>query len=905
MSNNYKGNYTNSLRGEDTALFNMNLKLRIFIYFAVAAIIPSLLFWMFIYAKIDVKLKEDYQSLSYDRIQSYIKEVDHFFEKQGKIVDSIAKSYPYINNSNEGISEFLRKQADINEHFLNLYIIKTDGTLVTNTGKIMKYTDYTKLATYQKAASQQKLVWHEPYEDQISRLPTIGIAIPVYSKKSEMEGVLVANLTLDLINSFISGSELLAGSELILTDNIGDINFTTLKDSVKLLNIGQQDFILQSVANEIKSHAVGTHNIKYGGIDWLCTFSTMNTMDWKIVVLYNANRITENVSIINKDIYQSITLFGAGVFVLVLFLSIYLSNSISRPLLKLRDGVKELSLGNLDHSITVKGMEEIRVVADTFNQMSFNLKKSYKDLFNRTEELYEKNEYLQEMNAELEASYEQLGATMEQLNESEEKYRKLVNNISDMVVVLNMDREIVYVNSAVENIIGYSESELIGKTLGAIVKNDLNENTLTDSYANDYNEFQLKMTKSDGSLLYLEGSTRRIIELGKVVGVQAIARDITQRKLMEDELHTRYNELQAINKVTNAVTGTLNLDEMLDLAAEQIMTASQGLCCLVGLLEDNNEFILKSVKGIKLDDMSTVNVDATKKRAIQLIGNQRYFVIEHKGEEALPSEYFKILHREDGYRFTLFNPIVSHDKQIGLISTILKNKPNQELAELITSMANSIALSIDNAKAYENVKASYLKTVQSLISAIEAKDMYTESHSIRVAKYAAFIANEMELDKTFLEDIWVAGVLHDIGKIGISDTILNKQDKLTDEEYRLVKQHPDIAYKILSNIGLEQRIMEAVRHHHERYDGRGYPTGLSGENINLMAAIISVADAFDAITSERSYKKAKSLEEGLEELHLCKGKQFDPMVVDVFSEAFNSKKEIMQQIYEDQEVKFF
>jgi putative nucleotidyltransferase with HDIG domain len=183
--------------------------------------------------------------------------------------------------------------------------------------------------------------------------------------------------------------------------------------------------------------------------------------------------------------------------------------------------------------------------------------------------------------------------------------------------------------------------------------------------------------------------------------------------------------------------------------------------------------------------------------------------------------------------------------------------------------------------------------------------MYTESHSVRVAKYAAFIAAELKMDKAFLEDIWVAGVLHDIGKIGISDSILNKKERLTDEEYQLVKKHPVIAYKILSKIGLDQRIMNAVRHHHERYDGKGYPDGLTGDNINIMAAIISIADAFDAITSERSYKQPKSLELGIEELNYWKGTQFNPEIVDVLTIAFMTNKEAFMQIHQDEDVKFF
>lgn len=877
----------------------MNLKLRIFLYFAVAAILPSLLFWIFINAKIDSKLEMDYRDMAYNSIQSHIKDIDYFFEKQDKIVNSIAKSYSYVENSTEGISDFLQKQADINEYFLNIYVVNTKGELVTNTGRVMNYTDYTHRTPYQSAIKQQKLVWLEPYDDEISRLKTMGLAVPLYNRNNVLEGVLVANLTYDYIEQVFSSSEFLSNSEIYMLNSKGDIKFTINSDFTQG-KVSDEGFILQNISTDILTRQQGTHNIEHDGTSWLCTFSTMNNMDWKIVVLYNASKIVENVSVLNKDMYSSITIIGVSVIFLILFLSIYLSNSISRPLLKLRDGVQKLSLGNLEHQISIKGLDEIKIVADTFNQMSANLNKSYKDIFNRTEELYEKNEFLQEMNAELEASYEQLGATMEQLNESEEKYRKLVNNISDLVIVINTEAEIVYVNSSVENLVGYPAEQLIGKTINEIMNYDLNEVTLKASFENDYNEFQFKMKKMDGELLYLECSTRRLLEHDRVVGIQAIARDITQRKLMEDELHSRYNELKAINEITNAVTKTLDLDEMLDIVVDKVRNAAKALCCTVRLYnEDPDEYILKAVKGIRLVDKSEINIEISKANIIKLIDNQKYFLTEYKDEEMLPNDYYKMLYREEHARYTLLTPLIAHNRDIGLMSTILITKPSKELIELLTSMGNSIALSIDNAKAYENVKSSYLKTVQSLVSTIEAKDMYTESHSIRVAKYATFIAREMDMSKSDVEDIWVAGVLHDIGKIGISDSILNKKDKLTNEEYQLVRQHPTIAYKIISNIGLNQGIMEAVKHHHERYDGRGYPDGLQGENIDILSSIISVADAFDAITSERSYKKSKSLQEGIEELNACKGAQFNSQVVDVFSKAYYRNKEVIAQIHND------
>jgi putative nucleotidyltransferase with HDIG domain len=411
------------------------------------------------------------------------------------------------------------------------------------------------------------------------------------------------------------------------------------------------------------------------------------------------------------------------------------------------------------------------------------------------------------------------------------------------------------------------------------------------------------MRRMDDELLYLECNTRRILENGKVVGIQAIARNITQRKLMEDELHARYNELKAINEITNAVTKTLDLDVMLDIVVDMVRNAAKALCCTVGLYgEGLDEYALKAVKGIRLEDKSIVSVETSRSKINKFINAENNFIVEYTDEEMLPNDYFKMLYREEGARYTLFTPLVAHGRDIGLMSTILIIKPSKEVIELLASIGNSIALSIDNAKAYENVKTSYLKTVQSLVSTIEAKDMYTESHSIRVAKYATFIAREMDMTKSDVEDIWVAGVLHDIGKIGISDSILNKKEQLTDEEYQLVKQHPTLAYKIISKIGLNQGIMEAVKHHHERYDGKGYPDGLKGENIDMLSSIISVADAFDAITSERSYKEQKSLQEGIEELNARKGTQFNPQVVDVFSKIYYSNKEVIMQIYSDDQI---
>lgn len=175
------------------------------------------------------------------------------------------------------------------------------------------------------------------------------------------------------------------------------------------------------------------------------------------------------------------------------------------------------------------------------------------------------------------------------------------------------------------------------------------------------------------------------------------------------------------------------------------------------------------------------------------------------------------------------------------------------------------------------------------MSAIEAKDLYTESHSLRVSQYAVMICKQMGYDDNFQEKVRTTGLLHDIGKIGISDSILNKKGRLTKEEHAVIKRHPAIACRILKGIELDDDIIEGIRHHHERYDGKGYPGYFREEDIPIIAAIISVADAFDAMTSKRSYKEAISFDQAAEELIRNNGTQFNPVVVDSFLTIYRER----------------
>ena len=192
------------------------------------------------------------------------------------------------------------------------------------------------------------------------------------------------------------------------------------------------------------------------------------------------------------------------------------------------------------------------------------------------------------------------------------------------------------------------------------------------------------------------------------------------------------------------------------------------------------------------------------------------------------------------------------------------------------------ALSIENIALYESVVTNLHSTLGALVGAMEAKDPYTRRHSRRVTDFSVLTAQTMGMEIDRIESIRFAGYLHDIGKIGIKDYILLKDSPLSDEEFEHIKQHPVIGESIIKDLDLSQRERSIIRHHHERWDGRGYPDGLGGEEIPFSARIVAVADAFDAMTSNRPYRRAKNRQEAVAELLRCSKNQFDAEVVTAF-----------------------
>lgn len=229
-------------------------------------------------------------------------------------------------------------------------------------------------------------------------------------------------------------------------------------------------------------------------------------------------------------------------------------------------------------------------------------------------------------------------------------------------------------------------------------------------------------------------------------------------------------------------------------------------------------------------------------------------------------------------------PIKTDNNFMGFIFLFGMEKVNysNDTIDFVTNISNIISVAVHNALTLTQIEDEHFETINSISEAIEARDTYTRTHGDRLIEYGALVAKEIGLGEAEIKNIRYAAVMHDVGKIGIKDSILNKTGKLTVEEYEEIKKHPEIGYNMLKKIKFLSHIAKDVLHHQERFDGKGYPNGVAGEDIPIASRIIAVIDTFDAMTTDRPYRRALPIKDALEELRKNSGTQFDPKVVEAF-----------------------
>ena len=251
-------------------------------------------------------------------------------------------------------------------------------------------------------------------------------------------------------------------------------------------------------------------------------------------------------------------------------------------------------------------------------------------------------------------------------------------------------------------------------------------------------------------------------------------------------------------------------------------------------------------------------------------------------------------------RILISKPIFVGSRFHGVINLLIVSRfdrvtPGQ--LDVLTILANSVASAIANKRLYQDLQASYLEAIHALANAIEARDEYTAGHTDRVIKLATLVARQLGWDEKRIDSLIMGCSLHDIGKIGVPDSILNKPDRLTEQERKRMMKHPALGLRIIRGINLFKQSIPYIIAHHERYDGAGYPKGLNGEEIPIEGRLLAVVDTFDAIMSNRPYRPGAALETAVRELVINRGTQFDPHLVDIFMQVLREEKVDFKELY--------
>jgi putative nucleotidyltransferase with HDIG domain len=260
----------------------------------------------------------------------------------------------------------------------------------------------------------------------------------------------------------------------------------------------------------------------------------------------------------------------------------------------------------------------------------------------------------------------------------------------------------------------------------------------------------------------------------------------------------------------------------------------------------------------------------------------------------------EVMGKEDnGQLSVVLAPLSNRNRTIGVAAVVFEEDQDfvrQQTLKLLYLIAGFFSLSLENAYLFNDLKRSYFDTIKAVTNSIEARDPYTRGHSQRVGEIAKIMAEELGWSKEEKDLIDWGSVLHDVGKIGIPDTVLNKPGRLTDEEYSIIKTHPSIGAEIVKEISFLESIMPYVVEHHERYDGNGYPKGLAGDDISVKARLLAVADCYDAMTTDRPYRSGLEPEIAFNEIVKNAGTQFDPAIVEAFKRSYGSGNKIYEKV---------
>jgi len=618
-----------------------------------------------------------------------------------------------------------------------------------------------------------------------------------------------------------------------------------------------------------------------------------------------SNRYFEEKS--QEVVHSTIIYFIVGI-IMALMSTWLLARMVQTPVDILAEAAIRMSEGEADVRLEIDSDNEIGVLVESFNQMSQRINQ-------HLGELRQKNLTLEHKVYEL-STLQHIGRSLSSILDQEMVYETIVDNVINVLsgvkrcslllideknnefifrVAKGLDPEIIPEGGRIQIEGGIAAK--VYHTGEAVLLNDIDEGDDTRLLE------ESKVVRSSicapikiaGKVIGVLSLSNRIsgipfneTDLNLVEGVSIEAALAIKNARLWQDLKRKVLELNTLHEVGKNLSLVLDISKLLELVLDLTAKVLGGVKTSSVILHDAESDCLQVMlyKGERsIESMQPIKPGEGIAGKVFARGEPIIINDFHKQEEG----------NIGGGRSSICVPLRVKEKTIGVLSVSDKKSGehfDQSDLDMLATLASQISIALYNAQLYEDLEASYLSAVRALANSIDAKDAYTRGHSERVARYSMEIGRVMGLTPLEIKNLHIGALLHDIGKIGISESIINKESRLTDEEYQEIKTHPARGASIIEPAKFLREKVPLIKFHHERFDGKGYPDGLKGENIPLMARIICAADSFDAMTSKRAYRDVMPLEEARNELLRCSGSQFDPRIVSAFLEVLADEKKV-------------
>lgn len=832
-----------------------------------------LLFFIYFYF-LDIQLKSYFEQQSKEQLikdsQNISTEIEMFLQKYMVIVDQAKNNPDFIKITREikerdkkrenplysQVTNELKNISDMDKNIALSYIaLSNTNDLITN---IYDYDmasgyDLNKRDWYIKIIEEGKTTIIPPYLDLFSGKMAITIGAPIVDN-GKVLGAFALDIMIEDINTIMSNYKIGDNGYVVLIYNNGQILYHPNVDTTNPINKFFVKDYLGDLSSDILSGKSGITSFTYQGEEKFVSYQPISDTNLIVLTIIPKSEVFYQL---NKFISTNLFIL-TGLIIIMAFFLIFLKRYISTPVIKISREIE-----NYSNNKCISLPQEYLLREDEIGILSRGLTFMIKKISNYLFEIEKKNQ--------------QLFNAKEKISIERSLFKTTIHSLGDGVISTDKFGRINLMNTVAENLTGWSLHDAKGKDFNTVF-NIINE------FSRAKCDCPITKVLKLGQVTQLEESTILIMKTGEEIAIEDSAAPI------RDEY----------GNITGAVIVFRDFTEKKQ-KQEQILFLSYH-DYLTGLY--NRRFFEEELNRLDKDINLPFSIAMIDVNGLKLTND----AFGHQVGDELLKIVTKVLNKEcnenniiariGGDEFIILFPQTTHEETEKIIKRIYKSIAQEKLKDIFISVSIGFQTKLNKETPIENIiikaeEQMYMKkitesqsmrnkTIQVILNTLNEKNEREKIHSEKVSKISKRIGQIMNFDEETIKELELAGLMHDIGKIIISEDILNKPGKLTEVEYQEIKRHTECGYQILRSVDAYSLLAENVLFHHERWDGNGYPKGLKGNQIPLFSRIIAIADSYEAMTANRPYKEPLTVEDSIDELIKNAGTQFDPEIVKVF-----------------------